>query len=214
MSRGLLTTLIVILAVMLTAPIGAQVEVRKIDLNLAMGNATRVEVDLTVGSLRIEGKRGSTAEVEVRFECSKENLAKCRRRAERLHLAPRIDGKTLNIRLRRTSRARLQGIKSHMLVRIPKDLPVEVDTRAASVTVEGMRSHLELDSLEGNVKITYPKKAVQSVKVAIGVGRADLWVDDTHIEGAGFPRSVDWQGTGNSRIEVDLGTGDVEIRLK
>jgi hypothetical protein len=54
-----------------------------------------------------------------------------------------------------------------------------------------------------------------SVNVDVGFGRADLLLpDQTRVEGSGFPKRVDWKGTGPAFLEIDIGTGDATIRLQ
>ncbi len=192
----------------------AEVEVRKIEQKLAAGSARKIIVDLTVGSVKVEGVGGKNIEIEARFECTREDLDACKERAQKLYISPRNYGDRIDIRLKGTPKARLLGIKSHLVLRVPDDLPLQIDARSADVTVEGLHAGLEINSGEGNVSILHSARRVGMVTVKTGVGKVDLWVDDSHVEGTGFPRALNWHGTGEARIDVDLGKGDVNIQLK
>ncbi|MEM9595849.1 MAG: DUF4097 family beta strand repeat-containing protein [Acidobacteriota bacterium] len=188
--------------------------IRRIEQSFFAGDAKKIEVDLTVGSLQVEGVRGRNAEVELILTCDRTDSEACKRRANRIQLVPRISGDRLYLKLKRTSRARLQGISADMRLRLPRDLAVEVDLAGGDVVIKNMRSHLEVDSAAGDVDIVFPEKRVASVNLDVGVGSADLWLEDSRVEGRGFPRSVTWRGSGEANLEVDLGAGDITVRLE
>ena len=177
------------------------------------GEAHSLELDLSVGSLTVEGTDGRDVEVLARFECEREDRARCLDRAERLFLKPRVRRGILHIELKGTTRRRLQGIISHLTIRAPRNLALEIDIRSGEVVVSGMDSHLEIDSAAGDVDIVHRRDLVRSVDADVGVGQADLWVGDGRIEGRGFPRSLSWSGSGSAELNVDLGAGDITIRL-
>ena len=216
-SRYLVPALLVLLTVLSLGPAVAEDAdnaVRRIEQSFFAGDSSKVEVDLVVGSLEIEGVRGRNAEVELILTCDRADSEACKRRANRIQLAPRLAGDKLIFRLKNTSRARLQGIQAEMKLRLPRDLAVEVDLAGGDVLVKGMRGHVEVDSATGDVDIVFPQKRVASVKLDVGVGEADLWLRDSRVEGRGFPRSVTWRGSGQSNIEVDLAAGDITVRLE
>lgn len=176
--------------------------------------ADTLELDLSIGDITIEGTDGRDVEVHVTLECGREKLDRCTERARALYLRPRIRREILKVDLEGTARRRLQGISAHMKVRVPRHMALELDLRGGAVAISGMQSHLEVDSGAGDIDIVTTRQQVRSVKIDVGVGSADLWLPEGHIEGRGFPRSVTWNGSGRSEIEVDVGTGDVAVRLE
>lgn len=196
------------------APATGQVEVRTIQQRFLLGDAAKVDVDLSLGDLTIEAAGGDRVEVDLRFECVREDLERCRQRAEAIRLVPRVRGRIFHLRLAKTPKGRVQGIKAEMRLRIPSRVGLEVDIRGGDVFVTGMRSDLEIDGVVGNVDIIAGRDRTGSVKVDVGAGTAELWLGDGRIEGTGFPRSLTWKGSGTSKIEVDLGTGNVRVRLE
>ncbi|MEM7582926.1 MAG: hypothetical protein AAF560_06065 [Acidobacteriota bacterium] len=207
-----------ILLAALSAPhsLAAQVEVRTLQQELVLDTANRVHVDLSFGDVTIEGvKRGALAEVELVLECSREDMEACKKRANRVQLAPRTRRGELQIRLKRTSRARLRGIKARLKVRMPRDLPLEVDVNSGKIYLSGLRSHIDVNSGGGDVDILGREKRTRLVNVDLGFGSADLWVGGGRVKGSGWPRSIDWAGSGQAEIHVDvIGQGDVSIRLE
>lgn len=178
------------------------------------GESHALETDLALGSLVIEGSDQRDVRVEVRLECEREDVQKCTRRAQSLYLKPKVRRGILHIDLKGTAKRRLQGIIAHMRIETPRHLGLEVDVRAGSVSIGGMSSHIEVDAPSGDVAIVHQRDRVRSVKAAVGVGKADLWVGEGHIEARGFPRSLSWNGSGQAEIEVDVGTGDISVRLE
>ena len=207
--------LIAALAILLLAPTvaSAEVEVRTMSQTFALGSANQIDLDLTFGTVRVEGTDNNFVSVDVRLECNRQDLDKCERRANRLFLAPRISGKRMDIALRGTSRAQLQGIRAEMTVRMPRHFGLEVDMRLADVTISGMEADIEVDGVEGSVDITSTQNTIRTVDAKVGAGQVDLWVDGANVEGSGFPRSVKWEGSGQHKIELDMAAGDVDIKL-
>ncbi|MDA8016822.1 MAG: hypothetical protein MPN21_05170 [Thermoanaerobaculia bacterium] len=190
-------------------------EVRRVEQSYFAGDAERVKVRLTFGSLEVIGTTDRDAQVELIIDCRREDLDKCRRRAERIRLQPRISRGTLHLNLKNTPRGQAQGLGATMKVRIPRHLGLEIDVSGGDVSVHGMTSHLEIDTGGGDIEATFPQDQVEYVKIDVGFGSADLWTKDgNRIEGSGFPKSITWRGTGTARVEVDLGGGEAEIRLQ
>ena len=53
------------------------------------------------------------------------------------------------------------------------------------------------------------------VKILVGFGQADLWLGDGRIKGTGWPKAINWKGSGDARIDIDVvGSGDVSVRLE
>jgi hypothetical protein len=206
--------LALLLTLLLAGDAAAQEEVRTSDYRVFAGEAEKLHVDLSFGDLTIEGAEVRDVEVEVVFTCTRQDLEKCRRQADKIRLQPRVYGKTLDVQLQRTSRGRLSGISARMKLKVPRRLAVEVDARAGDVLVSNMDSDVEVDVGAGDVDLGHRQSLVGTVKVDVGVGNADLWLNDSRIEATGFPRSLTWRGSGTAKIEVDVGTGDVAVRLE
>jgi hypothetical protein len=190
------------------------VQVRTIHRSIFPGDAAMVKLDLSLGDIEIEGTDGRNIEVEILIFCHRENLAVCTTRAQRIYVAPRSKRGNLNINLKRTPKNRAQGVSARMRVKVPRHLSLEVDVTGGNVEISGMEGSMEVDGLSSNVDIVHRRHQIGQVKLNVGVGKADLWLGEGRIEGRGFPRSVRWSGSGTSEIEVDLGTGDIAVRLE
>lgn len=187
---------------------------RTLQQDVFAGEVHSLELDLGTGDLTIEGTKGRNVEVTVTLTCGRESEAKCRRRADRLSIKPRRKKGLLLIRLKGASRGKAGGISADMHIKVPRRLALEVDMLEGNVTISKMRSHIEVDAVAGDVDLQGRKQDLAEVKAAVGVGKVDLWLDEGRIEGSGFPRSVNWHGDGSAEWEVDLGTGDISVRLE
>jgi hypothetical protein len=204
-----------LLALALTVPAAAQVEVLKIEKTLFPGTATTLHADVTFGGVAIEGTDGRDVQVEVLVECTREDIEACRARAHQVLLRPRVKKDKLIVKLKYTPRTRVRGLKASLRLKVPRNLVLDVNVRSGGVRVEGMTSNIEIDTVSGDVELTYPLQRAGSVNVDVGFGRADLLLpDQTRVEGSGFPKRVDWKGTGPAFLEIDIGTGDATIRLQ
>ena len=192
------------------------VEVRQVEKEILLGDAPRVHVKLSVGDLTVEGIDGSRVEVELKLECNRQDLeGACKARADRILLAPRMGKKELKVRLKRTSQGRMKGIRARMTVRMPRGVPLEVDVTGGAVYVTGLTSHLNINSGTGDVDVLATRAGTQEVKATAGFGHADLWLGDGRIKGTGWPKAINWKGSGSARIDIDVvGSGEISVRLE
>ena len=98
-------------------------------------------------------------------------------------------------------------------VKVGVDVGLGVDV-GGGVWVGGMESHVEIDSLAGDVDLTHRQELIDAIKVDVGAGDADLWLKESRVKGHGFPRTLRWYGSGPARVNIDVGTGDVSVRLE
>ncbi len=192
------------------------VEVRKLEKEVLLGDSPRVHVNLSVGDLTVEGIDGSRVEVELTLECNRKDVeGACKARADRILLAPRMGRKELKVRLRRTPQARFKGIRARMTVRMPRGVPLEVDVKGGAVYVTGLASHLNINSGTGDVDVLASRDRTNEVKATTGFGNADLWLGDGRIKGTGWPKAINWKGSGDARIDIDVvGSGEISVRLE
>ncbi|MEM8962016.1 MAG: hypothetical protein AAGD38_11080 [Acidobacteriota bacterium] len=207
---------VLLLFTFLTVPaIGDEVEVRRLEQSFSLGDADDVDIDITVGDITVEGTDDRDVTVDARLYCDDSNLERCRKQAQELRLVPRIGGSTFYVDLRRTPWSRLRGVRSELIVRVPRHLEIEIDIRAGgSATISGMKGEIEVDGGAADVSITYPRAEVGKVKLSSAVGQSNLIVDGSTIEGTGIPRNLTWNGPGRHTVEVDVGSGDVTVTLE
>lgn len=194
----------------------------------------RLELESGVGDVEVLATDGDTVDVEVALEPRRGGLFSSMRRAERevesARLETTADGGTLEIRVRSDSDDR--RFEERWRIELPARLAVQLDVGVGDVVVEGVSGGVQLDSGVGDVRLTLPGGDVEvdsgvgdvdvrsfaaaygRVEGSGGVGDAVLRVGDRRIGNGGFVgSSLEWQGDGPSRIDIDTGVGDVSIRL-
>ncbi len=204
----------VLLAFPLTAQSSGGVEVRHEAQRYLLGNATRIDVNLPFGDLRVEGYEGDEVEIEFGVTCRRQNVDKCRRPAERIRVVPRIHGDRFVIGLRNTPRGRIEGVAATMSLRLPRHVALDVDLTSGDVFVTRMDSDVSVAGSIGDVDVVARQGQAGTVNVSVVAGQAELWLDDGHLLGSGFPRAIRWRGSGSATIRVKLGTGDARVRLE
>ncbi len=215
MKNALSSSIVLLVAAALAVPAAAQqAAVRSLSQEIALGDAAQVHVNLSIGDLAIEGTDGDNVEVELTLDCTRVDPDVCKARAEKVRLAPRMGKKELKVKLKNTQRPRLRGIKARMTVRIPRHMPLEVDVTGGDIHINGMRSHMNVNSGGGNVDVVADRGNANEVEIDIGFGKGDLWLGEERIKATGWPRALKWKGTGEAKIEIDVvGGGNVSVRL-
>ncbi|MEM6796205.1 MAG: hypothetical protein AAF725_19685 [Acidobacteriota bacterium] len=195
------------------APVTWAEPVQTLQQTYFAGEATTLDIELVLGSLEVLGTDGRNVEVEIQLFCSREDAAKCEKRAKRIRLRPRLGKRELELSLENTSRARALGVQATMIVRAPRDLEVEVDMAGGDVTIRDIAGNIEIDSGGGSVDLRGEQDRVGAFKADVGFGSGSLQLRDGTIEAAGLPKSIKWQGSGSQSIEIDLGGGEITARL-
>ncbi|MGH7731271.1 MAG: hypothetical protein ACRENJ_08485, partial [Candidatus Eiseniibacteriota bacterium] len=137
---------------------------------------------------------------------------RCEERAQGLTIASGRRGNTLDVRVVGMSTIRFH-VQGRILV--PRSTALEVDFPAGELTIRGVRGDLEVDVGAGEVAIAMHEGDVRSVRLGVGIGEASLSVAGRAIEGSGWlGQRVRWgEGTGGSRVDVNLGVGELGVTL-
>ena len=211
------TLLGVPLALLLLAPTAAaddQQRVRTLTADTIVGGVQRVELRLPPGTYRIEPATDDRLRAELDVHCSLDD-DRCEERAGRLALETGRQGNTLEMRVGGLST--LGSIKFNFRGRIlvPQGQTLDVDLPAGELKIKGMRGDLYVDVGAGTVAIVLREGDVRSVRLGVGIGEASLAVAGRNIEGSGWlGQKVRWgQGPGAARVAVNVGVGELEVRL-
>lgn len=175
--------------------------------------------DVGIGEFELTGGDGDGVQVEIRVDCDGPGWGSggCEERAERVALRADRDGDRLEIALEGTSAWRNRGMGIEIRVTAPADLATSIDMSIGELTVERMTGDLTIDLGIGEVSVRAPESAFRSVALDVGTGEASLRGGDAgRLESAGlFVREVAWtRGTGAARMRVDLGIGEIDVRLE
>ena len=212
--KTLIWTATAALALTLPAAADDHHRVRSLSGDFATAGAERVELRLPPGSVRIEPSPDGRVRVELDVYCSFDD-SRCEERAEGLDVESSRHGNTLEMRV-----AGMSGVSSlrfHIRGRIlvPQGKALEVDFPAGELKIKGVRGDLNVDVGAGEVAIVLHEVDVRSVRLGVGIGEASLSVAGRGIDGSGWlGQRVRWgEGTGASRVAVNLGVGELDVTL-
>lgn len=175
----------------------------------------RIDLKLPPGEIRIEPSPDGRLRVELGVYCALDNTV-CEERAERLALETDIEGNTLRLRVEGMPTVNARGLNLRGRILVPRATALDVDLPVGELKIRGIEGDLEVDVGVGEVEIGLRERDVRSVRLGVGIGEASLSVAGRSIEGSGWlGHRVRWgEGPGPSRVSVNLGVGEVEVRLE
>lgn len=210
------TVLTLAAALLWVVPAGADEVVRAFKQQIPVGSTGKVYVDFPVGEVKVEGWDDSKVDVDVKIECDR-GTTKCREAARKLRLVYDNSGERLKVAIRDWPRfGTPKGLRVRARVRVPRDLAVSADLGVGELTVLGFQGDVSADLGVGEVNVTLPREAIGSVSLDTGVGEANLAVAGRRYQSAGLvAKEIRWnKGTGSSRLTVDCGVGEIDVRLE
>jgi len=212
--KSLIWTVAAALALTLPAAAGDRKLVRSLGGDFATAGIERVELRLPPGSVRIEPSPDGRLRVELDVLCSFDD-SRCEERAEGLDLESSRRGNTLEVRV--DGMSGVSSLRFHVRGRVlvPQGKALEVDIPAGELKIQGVRGDLNVDVGAGEVGIVLHEDDVRSVRLGVGIGEASLSVAGRSIDGSGWlGQKVRWgEGTGTSRVLVNLGVGELDVTL-
>lgn len=214
MRRTLVTALVLMFgALALAAFAGSPVKTQKEAYPAA--TLRSVTLDVPVAEVRIEGTTGTDVQAEMTVTCSKDTDA-CRERAEQVVLASTVKGAELVLEVKGYSKRSSSGVQVELSLQVPSVLALRLDLGVGDVEIEGIDGNLNLDVGVGDVEVRGKLSAVASVEMETGVGDARLELPSGGPEASGFVgKELAWtEGKGPSRWHLEVGVGDLEVRLK
>lgn len=189
--------------------------VRTLRGDFPTARATRVDLRLPPGAIRIEPSPDDRLRVDLDAYCSFDH-SRCEERAERLSLRTHVVGNTLEFRVEGVPTVSALGLNLRGRILVPRGRSLDVDFPAGELQIRGTDGDLNVDVGAGEVSIVLRQRSVRSVRVGVGIGEASLSVDGRRIEGSGWlGHKVRWgDGTGEARVDVGLGVGELDVTLE
>ena len=215
------TLLTALLLASLAAPALARRDevVRSESKTFNVEDAHRLKIDVSVGEVHVQAGGGDQIEARLEVTCNSGSL-RCRERAQRLLLEPTRSGDDVSLKMRGYDRDGKRGINHPQVdlrLTVPASLGLLVDMGVGELEVDGIEGDVTIDLGVGEARVDVPESAVKSVSLDVGVGEANLSPRAREAHHSGFlflGNEVDWrEGTGRSRVAVDVGVGEAHVRL-
>jgi len=108
------------------------------------------------------------------------------------------------------------GLEPTLLIEVPKTVALDLEMGVGDCHVEGLVRDIRVELGVGDVTLGLLERDVRSVRLTVGIGDAALHHGGSAQVVSGFlGRKVRWdEGPGSSRVSVELGIGDIDVRLE
>jgi hypothetical protein len=172
---------------------------------------TRIVVDAGVGDIEVVGSEVSaiTGSVEV---TGKKSSTRKRELLEKLELEVRRSGSALYLEVKGDDH---HDWGEEWLLTVPKALALSIDLGVGEVTARDLAGGVEVDVGVGEVTIEGEHASYGDIDADSGVGDVELRTPTGRQHGNGFiGKELRTTGPGKSAISVDVGVGEVTIRLR
>lgn len=171
----------------------------------------RLEIEHAVGDLEIVDSPGSTVEVIMTARCDG-----WRCDVDEIELVARTSGRTLLMEV--DGYPRFGGdVSVDLEIRMPAHLALEIERGVGSTEIRGITGDIEVEAGVGEIDIEADSAAFRTASAEAGVGEADVRVAGKRIRGSSsfIGGETSWrEGQGSSRIELEVGVGSVDVRLR
>ena len=173
-----------------------------------------IRVEFPVGEMIFESSDGSDIVAELEVRC-RSGSRSCYERSKRLRLVTNVAGRTRHLRLDGMNKLGNRGLEVTLRIAVPKTLAVNAEMGVGSLRVEGIVRDLRVELGVGEVTMLLDESAVRSVNLTVGVGDATLRHGGQAKTVSGLlGRKVRWHdGPGAADVRVELGVGDIDVRL-
>lgn len=198
-----------------------------------VGKATRLELGVAFGQLKVEGTDGSQVRVRVDATCRHEGRRRCEKFIDGLRLETSNRNGTLHVKLEGESFHMTwddQGKPKHahadkdddfdsdvvVTVEVPRSLDFDLNMAAGEIEINGLREDVSIDLGAGQINMHMPEKHVRSVDVSMAIGETTIHQGGrTHEYARVLGGPVRWrEGKGDAEIAVNIGAGEVDVTLE
>jgi len=206
---------ILVTALLWTLPALASETVRSFSKQLPTDAAKLVELDFSVGEVKVEASDGPDVLLNVELRCRRVRSS-CRAAAQNVRLVYSTDGDKLRIATKDWPKLSGHGLEARIRVQMPRHLALKADLGVGELQIAGLERDVKANLGVGQLTMTLPASAVSSVHADTGVGEASLVAGGHHYESAGLiSRALHWtKGSGTAKISADCGVGEIDVKLK
>jgi len=211
------TTVAPLVLLLAVATQAAAEEVRTFTQNFDASALERIYLDFPIGELKVEGTSSERIMIEVVIECSsRRSLDACIDRAENISLESRERADSLDLSIEGFSKWRSRGMHIEMSVLVPESLDVRIDMSIGELEMKQLFGNVKVDMSIGEVTLQSSEEMVGRVSLDTGIGESSLSTHRGRSSSAGlFTRAIAWsEGNGDSEIEIELGIGEISVKLR
>jgi hypothetical protein len=206
---------LMILLTCLFATVALARETRMLDYEHSATGIKKVVLDAGVGDVEIMGDSGDKISAQVELK-SKSSGWWSRHGTDisEVKIEGEVSGDTLKLRIYPRNRHH-NSLSEDWTIHLPARLLLDIDLGVGEITITDCIRDINIDLGVGSVNIEGDDGEFGDISAECGVGDASVRTPKGRNEGHGFiSHSVHQTGPGNAEIRVDVGVGDVTIRLQ
>lgn len=175
----------------------------------------RIHLEFPVGALQVIPTDGSKVELLIRVKCRGRSEERCEELANELVLQSDDRDGLLHLKLEDYPKWHHKGFSVHAELRMPRQLPLELDMGVGELDIAGLEGELDVDLGVGDADIRTTRSTTGHVMVDTGVGDASIRGADGETQRSGFIGShASWRsGNAKSTVRLHVGVGDATVRL-
>lgn len=216
--RTLVIELILLtMAALLLLPGNAWGTWREIRHEIPVTPEQRIRLDFSVAELEIVGHEGRLVVVEIEARC-RWSRDDCEEGLENLRIDTDSTDRKVFVELEGLPRWYKENIEIDGVIRVPRGQALEVDLGVGQIRIEGMASDLDVELGVGEVEVRAARRTTGRVRLDAGVGETHLiGADKGQLERRSLfvGSEVSWdEGEGEARIDVEVGVGEIDVRLE
>ena len=195
-------------ALLLCSTSALSAESVELNKSLPIKNAELLYIDVPVGQLEIETYQGDSIVLYIEVAESKTNWFKSVD-LDDAHLRQKRDNNRLKLSVN------LENTTQHWKVKVPENIDLNLSIGVGEADLSGIGASLKMDVGVGSAQVVLSHDDYQSINLDAGVGDASLEdFNGVNTTRAVVSEEVDWAGKGQHEINIDVGVGDVEVRVK
>jgi hypothetical protein len=173
-----------------------------------------VRLGVKVGEVRVEGTETDRVSAVVTVKCNNASTKRCMERSEKIRLDARTVGRSLRLDLRGVPKRFSSGLDVGVDLSVPRRLSLGLEVGVGEIEVRDLGGDLDMKVGVGEITVEAREGEIGRVRANVGVGDASLRARGGRVHGEGFlGRDLRWTGTGEREVHVDVGVGEVTIRL-
>ena len=207
---------LILTALMVAANTQAADTERSFDFERAATGVARIVLEVGVGDVEVIADESGriTAHVEVSAGKDWRSTARTRRKLEEATLQSEMKGDALHLRIsERDDDGHSFG--EDWTLHVPPGVAIEIEQGVGDLRILDIAAAIEIELGVGDVRIEGEHAAFGHIEGQCGVGDVSLRTPKERTEGDGFiAHTLEAQGPGKAAIDVQVGVGDVDIRLR
>jgi hypothetical protein len=189
---------------------------RSFDFERAATGVARIVLEVGVGDVEVIADESGRITAHVVVSASKgwSGSARARRELEALQIESELKGDALHLRMSEREDDDYHFGEDWTL-HLPPGIALEIEQGVGGLRVLDLAADIDIELGVGDVRVEGEHSAFGHIEGQCGVGDVSLRSPMERTEGNGFiAHTLSADGPGKSSIDIQVGVGDVDIRLR